>query len=134
MTGKTPNLFHFSPFSFPLGQFLLHSVNMTTIPVQALAFRATPKGLIIPEPDAESGALLRSASYQFNIAHHAPRKGTIKPVDMEALCQATGLIINDLIVNHKDVFIGITKMRELAITCQDYTAFLSGQRHDVAIR
>jgi len=106
---------------------------MTAIPVQALAFRATPQGLIIPEPDAESGALLRSALHQFHIAHHAPRKGTIKPVDVEMLCQATGLVINNLIVNHEDVFIGITKMHELAITCQDDTPFLSGQSHNISI-
>jgi len=106
---------------------------MPPIPVQALAFRATPQRLIVPEPDTESGALLRCALHQLYIAHHAPRKGTIKPVDMEALCQATGLIINDLIIYYEDIFIGIAKMHELAITCQDNTPFLSGQRHDISI-
>jgi hypothetical protein len=106
---------------------------MPPIPVQALAFRATPQGLIVPESDAESGALILGALHQLYVAHHAPCKGAIKPVDMEAVCQATGLIINDLIIYHEDIFIGIAKMHELAITCQDDTPFLSGQSHDIPI-
>lgn len=52
---------------------------------------------------------------------------------MKFLSQAAGLLINDLVINHEDVFCGIAKMYELAITCQDDTPFFSGQLHDIPV-